>query len=384
MGLYRRKGDGTQLFWCSYTIAGKRVRESTGTANKGDAEKFLAKRITGQTVPIKASIGALLDNLITDYEINGQDVNWCKIYVEKHIRPSFGHIKAERIDKPTINIFIKSMLDAEYKNATINRCIALLRRAFTLGEVPFPRIEKLQENNVRTGFVDDAQFFALYEKLPEHQRPVALFAYETGCRRGEVLKLKWSQIDFIHKVVRLNPGETKNKDGRVIPLSDMMLWFLEKKVPRISEYIFTYRGKPMRSLKQGWNEAQSESSDKILFHDLRRSAVRNMVRSGVPERVAMAVSGHRTRSVFDRYNVVNEDDLKSAMQKIRSHTVFMYDPTKAPELLEYDQTTRIEMNPVQSFSETGIDPNIRRQIQRPRARKTDVPIPVPPGLDSEQ
>ena len=213
---------------------------------------------------------------------------------------------------------------------------------------------------------------------------MALFAYETGCRRGEVLKLKWSQIDFIHKVVRLNPGETKNKDGRVIPLSDMMLWFLEKKVPRISEYIFTYRGKPMRSLKQGWNEAQSESSDKILFHDLRRSAVRNMVRSGVPERVAMAVSGHRTRSVFDRYNVVNEDDLKSAMQKIRSHTVFMYDPTKAPELLEYDQTTRIEMNPVQSFSETGIDPNIRRQIQRPRARKTDVPIPVPPGLDSEQ
>lgn len=149
-----------------------------------------------------------------------------------------------------------------------------------------------------------------------------------------MLKLKWNQIDFIHRVVRLNPGETKNKEGRVIPLSDLMYWLL-KKMPRVSDYTFTYRGKPMKSIKQGWGEAQAESEHKLLFHDLRRSAVRNMVRAGVPERVAMAVSGHKTRSIFDRYNIVDEADLKDAMHSLSHRRTFLFDPTKTPEIQEF-------------------------------------------------
>jgi len=343
MGLYRRKEDGTMNYWVSYTIAGKRIRESAKTSDKEAAKKFLAERVVGNRVPIKSSVGALLDALIMDYDVNGKDVEWCKTYVEKHIRPFFGDIKAERLDKATIQKFMKQKLDGGYANATVNRCIALLHRSYTLADIKFPRIEKLEENNVRKGFVDNERFWWIYNLLPTHQKPVALFAYETGARKSEVLALQWTQIDDMRGVVRLNPGETKNKEGRVIPLSPLMMYMLLNEVPRVSPYVFTYRGKQLRSIKTGWAKAcelAGRGFENFMFHDLRRSAVRNMVRSGVPERVAMAVSGHKTRSVFDRYNVVDENDLKSAMANLESlGSDMIYSPAKSPELARYFKTS---------------------------------------------
>ena len=339
MGLYRRKEDGSQNWWVSYTIAGKRIRESTKTSNRKDAERFLAERLVGNTVPVKSSIGALLNALVTDYEVNGKSVEWCSQYVEKHIRPFFGDIKAERLDRATIKTFMKQMLDDGYANATINRCVALLHRSFTLADCKFPRIEKLEENNVRKGFVDEERFFVLLERLPVHQRALALFGFETGCRKGEILKLKWEQIDFIRNVVRLNPNETKNKQGRVIPLSELMMWFLKNKVSRCSDFVFTYRGKPLRSIRTGWDAAQGKGKDRLLFHDLRRSAIRNMVRAGVPERVAMAVSGHKSRSVFDRYNIVDEQDLSTAMESLTKGRKLLTVDTKS-DFAEYVKIQR--------------------------------------------
>jgi integrase len=186
--------------------------------------------------------------------------------------------------------------------------------------------------------MESDQFWFLYEKLPVHQRPVALFAYETGCRKTEILSLQWKQIDFLNNVVRLNPGETKNDEGRVIPLSDMMM-FLLNKLPRVSEFVFTYRGRHLKSIRTGWENALSNAGERYadaLFHDMRRSAVRNMVRNGVPERVAMAVSGHKTRSIFDRYNIVSEQDLTNAMRQMQDNRpAFAFDPAKAPELQDF-------------------------------------------------
>ena len=339
MGLYRRTTDGTDIWWCSYSLNGKRVRESTKTTSKREAERFLAERLVLKAAPQKGTIGKLLDALIVDYDINGQHVAGCRQYVAKHLRPYFGTVKVQGLDKATISVWVQQMLKDKYANATINRGLSLLRRAFTIADAPYPRIEKLAEDNTRTGFVENEQFWRLYPHLPDHLKAVALFSYETGCRRGEVVSTKWKQLDMVTGVVRLNPGETKNKQGRVIPLSEMMVFMLNR-LPRKSEFVFTYKGKQFYDFRTGWKKACKAAGrdfDDFLFHDLRRSAVRNMVRSGTPERVAMAVSGHKTRTVFDRYNIVDETDLKQAMKSIGKARLkdLTYSPERSPELDAY-------------------------------------------------
>jgi integrase len=216
-----------------------------------------------------------------------------------------------------------------------------LKRSFNIAEIPFPKIEKLKENNVRKGFVENDRFWFFYGHLPEHLKALAIFAYETGCRCSEIISLRWKQLDWQSGFVRLNPGETKNDEGRVIPLSGMTMFMLNR-LPKVSDFLFTYKNKPLRNFKTGWAaacKAAGKGYEHFLFHDLRRSAVRNMVRGGTPERVAMAVSGHKTRSVFDRYNIVDEKDLQAAMKDMDALRLrdLIYDPKRSPEIDQFFQ-----------------------------------------------
>jgi integrase len=192
------------------TVRGKQVRESACTEDRDEAKRSLAARIAENRIRDRRKIGTLLEDLITDYRVNGKDLEWCERYVRKQLQPTFENRKAENLTKQDVTDCMAEMLKSGYSNATINRCVALLR-AFRLADIRFPRVEHLRENIVRTGFVDEDPFWKLYEKLPQHQQPVALLAYETGARKKELLRLKWNQIDLKIRIVRLNPGETRTK-----------------------------------------------------------------------------------------------------------------------------------------------------------------------------
>lgn len=182
----------------------------------------------------------------------------------------------------------------------------------------------LKENNIRKGFFEHGDFLALRRRLPGYLRGFITFAYKTGWRKGEISNLTWSQVDMKNRIVYLNPGETKNDEARTVYLDDELRavieeqWRDRKKRKAVSRYVFTARdGKSkVQDIRKAWAKACTEAKiGNRLFHDFRRTAIRNMIRAGIQETVAMMISGHKTRSVFDRYNIVSDEDLRLAAVK---------------------------------------------------------------------
>jgi integrase len=142
--------------------------------------------------------------------------------------------------------------------------------------------------------------------------------------QSEILPLTWDRIDLEVGTVRLYRGTTKNKDGRVIALPLVLKAILEQQWQEHRSryldcpYVFHNQGERILTFYKTWERACKEAgiSCKKLVHDFRRTAVRNLVRAGVPERVAMAITGHKTRDVFDRYNIVSAGDLEEAARRM--------------------------------------------------------------------
>ncbi len=213
-------------------------------------------------------------------------------------------------------------------NASLNRELSALKRMLNLGVqagkvAHVPYIKMLNENNIRTGYFEHDEFLALRGALPDYAKVPSTIAYYTGMRAGEILNLRWDQVDLFEGKIFLSPEQTKNKTPRMIFLTGELLQILMMaKDIRNSNYpncpwVCQREGERLQSFKKSWKTALKHIGlEGRLFHDFRRTAVRNMVRAGIPEKVAMSISGHKTRSVFDRYNVVSESDLKTAAEKI--------------------------------------------------------------------
>ena len=188
-----------------------------------------------------------------------------------------------------------------------------------------PKIRFLKAGAARKGFLERDKFEALLVNLPAHLKPLVTFLYYCGVRLGEALQITWHQVDLDAALVRLESDQTKTAEARTIPLPDVLVEML--KLQERGETVFDGT-----NLRKAWQRAcvaaglgtLTEVKDKdpvysgLIVHDLRRSAIRNLIRAGVHERVAMAISGHRTRSVFDRYNIVDTEDVVSAMKQVET------------------------------------------------------------------
>jgi integrase len=255
---------------------------------------------------------------------------------------TFAAYETKRKDGTSRKVAERSRTIEGVSNAEINRELTVLKRIFSLaiqsGKLLHkPHIPLLKENNVRKGFFEAHQFDAVLEKLPADLKPMLEFAYITGWRiASEVLPLQWRQVDFDGGEVRLDAGTTKNGEGRVFPLTTGLRELLERQRARRDElkrddhivpWVFfrlvaDERGgkkKPREILafsKAFTAACKAAGCPGLIPHDLRRTAMRNLVRAGVPERVAMTMTGHTTRSVFERYNIVSDVDLREAARKL--------------------------------------------------------------------
>jgi integrase len=283
-------------------------------------------------------VDELLDNLERDYQLR-QVRSWASIRAHtKPIREHFGTWRAVDITAEAIDAYIEDRLEAEKAAATINRELQPLGQALRLALlrhklVAAPPIRRLPEHNARQGFFERPEFEAVVAALPEYLRDVCRFGYATGWRRGEILTLRWSDVDMDGGAIRLRPEASKNGKGRVVVFDDTLRALMERRWQArltergVADVVFHHDGATIMDFRRAWASAciaaglavTDPETGKVLpdrlFHDLRRTAVRNMVRAGVPERVAMEISGHKTRSMFERYNIVSETDLREAARK---------------------------------------------------------------------
>jgi integrase len=327
------------VIWCQYYLHGKRVRESTKTDNKRKALSHLNKRLqevaagTCNPEADKVKVAELMGTKLQHDRINGYkatedaDARWTL-----HLEPFVGKLKASQVTTPLLQKYVEHRQTEKAANATINRELALLRAAFYLASEStpprvtlVPKFPMLEERNTRTGFLTDAQ----YNKLTEEALKVGLWLRTLvelgatyGWRRSELLGLKVRQVDVAAKSIRLNPGETKNDDGREVWLTSTLVGLLTVCLQgkKANDYVITWPdGRRVKDFRGSWEKVcKAAGVPGLLFHDLRRTAARALRRAGVAEGVIMQIGGWRTRSVFERYAIVAQSDIKDAMVKLEA------------------------------------------------------------------
>jgi integrase len=333
----------TTTWWIQYHRDGKKVRESSKSERKADAARLLRDRLaalaagkpTGPAVE-KTTYDYMAKMLEDSFVVNARRSLKRLRGALAHLGAEFKGVPARAIDEGRIGAYVRSRLDAGAANGTINRELTSLKRMFTLAiraqrVARRPHIEMLAEATPRSGFVERPQYETILAKLPAAVRAVVAVAYLTGWRlAAEVLTRQWRHVDFGAGFLRLEPGETKNGSGRMFVLIPELRAVLQEQRERttlveqatgqVVPWVFHRNGKPITSIRKAWDRACSEAGFPALIpHDLRRSAVRNLERAGVPRSTAMAMVGHKTESIYRRYAIVDEAMLREGALKLATY-----------------------------------------------------------------
>ena len=321
MGSIYKRGN---KLWIAYYRDGRKYRESTGSARESDAKRLLRLREGDieRGVPVTPKIGRLrfteaAEDLINDYKVNGKrSLDHAQRRIDLHLTPVFGHRRMAGITTADIRSFISARLDAQASPGEINRELALLKRMYTLAIQagscsPGPTSRCWRRTTSARGSLTASSSTALISHLPDALRPMVTFAYITGWRiPSEVLTLQWRQVDLDAGTVRLDPGTTKIRRGASDPpdgrtcgrcwnRSGRSRMPISESARRSARGCSTGNGERIKTFRTAWQTAcRLAGCPGRIPHDLRRTAVRNFVRAGVSEHVAMKLSGHKTASVF--------------------------------------------------------------------------------------
>ena len=337
-----REPKTSDTWWISYSLHGRRHRENAHSTKEADATKLLKLRL-GQAaigLPVgpqveRTTLGDILKMVEVDYAANGRKSLARVKHAATHLKEFFDTwAKARVITSDRISAYQAQRLEQRAKPATVNYELAVLRRAFRLGGragkvAACPEIQMLHVENARKGFFEQEQYRAVVKHLPEYLRPLAAIAYITGWRAmSELLSRQWRHVDLAKGWLRLDPGESKNGEGREFPFTPDMRSVLE--TPRetirtiereqacVIPWVFVQAdGSRIRDFRWAWRNACTKAGvPGRLVHDFRRTAVRNLERAGVPRSAAMKLTGHKTEAVYRRYAITDSAMLQEAAVKL--------------------------------------------------------------------
>jgi integrase len=344
-GSIRQRGDRWQIsFYDS-----DRIRRREAYSTKAKAEKALRQKLalkdTGKLDPVetRTRIDTIAGLYLADRSgAAPKSYSWLKQVWDNHLEPFFGGYLASRTTTEKLIEYRNERLDAGASPTTVNKELTILHAIFHhgLNDYTPPKIsripkfpERLKEPPPRSGFLTDEQYDALqtHARYPWLKALLAM-AYTFGFRRAELVgrvqrkqpPMRVKQIDVKNRTIHLLPGETKNSEGRVVKMTDEVYDYLrvcvEGKGPE--DAVFTWEGcSPVKDFRVSWSKMTKAAGVSVLLHDFRRSAARNLIRSGVSQDVAKRITGHKTDSMFSRYNIVAEDDLAEAAAKLEARKI---------------------------------------------------------------
>jgi integrase len=365
----RSNGDGSILklpncrFWYGqFYKDGRQIRFSTKTENKTAALTILRKhmhdRDEGKSLAIanrRLRYAEVRELLLSDYKTSQNKSLKTDVDGNQYIdglrqldEAAEFEMVADEVTKRGLPVsqlnrefarrFTEKRLSENVGTASVNRSLAALRRMLNLAKDEgliheVPRFKFLPEPPARTGFLEYVKFEELLNLLPSSLKPLVEFLYSSGVRSGEALQVEWSQVDLANFTIRLEADQTKNSEARELPMSRLLHSMLSEVEPK--------KGRVFNdtNLRKSWERAcaacglgtitKAKSEDGNAFtkyeglrlHDLRRSAVRNLVNADVPQTVAMKISGHKTSAVFQRYAIVSPSDKHEAQRRVEAARV---------------------------------------------------------------
>jgi len=362
--IFRRKAS--PYWWVAYYAHGKEQREAarhvrTGKKlenteqNQHEARRFLKRRLEEVAAerhgghPFvgpqqeRTTVNELLDALERDYR--RRDKLGPKVAcLTKPLRERFGTWRAVELTTEAAESYVEQLREQGYSNATINRRTQLLGQAFKIAvrnkqAAAAPHIPRLSEvGNERQGFFETADFEGTIAHLPEHLRDLCRFGFITGWRKSSIEALRWADVG--QDVVYLRAENSKTRKAETVPLEGELREIIERRraaailqdkdgETRFVEHVFHRNGEPIGDFRKAWATAlKAAGVPHRLFHDLRRTASRNMIAAGVPQTVAMKITGHRTDSTFRRYAIVNEEQKREALARTQEYLAAAARPRK--------------------------------------------------------
>ncbi|MHC4769694.1 MAG: tyrosine-type recombinase/integrase [Planctomycetota bacterium] len=336
----------SKTWWVGYSVDGAKQKESSKSGRKEDAVRLLNKRLAEaqQGGPLPSTVRQvtfedLCELIQRDYRVQGRkSADRLELSI-RHLSKRFKGMRAKQIRTTSVDLYVDLREREGAARSTINKELAALRRMFALasekGVLPasmVPTIKTPKPRNTRKGFFTEQEYRATLRYLPAHIRPVVECLWETGWRKGNVLSRRWRHVDVEAGEIRLDPGEAKNDEPLITPVTDGLHAVLrqqherkkeiERRTGRIIQHVFfDDNGKPIGDFRKSWASAtKAAECPGRLVHDIRRSFAKRMIDEGLPESMVMALGLWRTPSVFRRYGMVDTDMKRRAVAQLRGRT----------------------------------------------------------------
>ena len=337
-GLVKRQG----VWHIDKRFGGRRICQSTGSADLKEAESFLARMMeeTRQAEVYGVRPSRTFEKAAAKFVLENQHKRSIDSDIGrlKHLLPAIGQVTLERLHRGTLDPWIEQRRKSGVSAGTINHGLKIVRRILNLAAAEWvdehgltwlqtaPKIKLLPDTNKRQPYpLSWEEQTSLFRELPAHLSKMALFTVNTGCRDGEVCRLRWEwevAVPMLDTAVFIIPGRyVKNADDRLVVLNRVARSVVEARRGVHPDYVFTYRDKPVaHMLNSAWKRARETVNLKqVRVHDLKHTFGRRLRAAGVSFEDRQDLLGHRAGKITTHYSAAELSRLIEAANSVCDH-----------------------------------------------------------------